>query len=183
MPSALTAAAAACVALVALGVARRDAPSPYAGPVALAAPEARTVEAAWGAVIHQLDVARAAGFGDPVSADPAEWADPACPCSAADRGRLAALAAAGHALDVTPATVTDVVAVVTHAGVALTWTDRLPAYDEVDAAGRVVRRWPGRGPTRWRGVLVRSGAGWRWGSVAAAEDHDPARGVDRSRVG
>ena len=132
----------------------------------------------WSAVVADLDAARTAAFAHPAAADPLDWSDASCACLVADRRALDELTAAGVAVAASAPRVVSVAARPTGPLVEVTVTDELAAYSVVDAAGRVVRRWPGRGPARWHGVLVRTSAGWRWRELARSEDHDPARGVD-----
>lgn len=53
-------------------------------------------------------------------------------------------------------------------GATLSVTDRLPAYDVVDAEGRVVSREPGRGAVSWRLTLRRVGGAWLIADVRRA---------------
>jgi len=159
----------------------------YDGPVALAVPShsaAPSESPSWRAVIAVLDAARAAGYADPAVADPLDWVAADCPCLAVEKEALRRLAGQGRRLVVTLPEVVSAVAVA-EADLAATVEvrDVLPAYDEVDAAGRTVRAWPGRGEASWMATLVRHDGGWRWAAWTRGAGHDAVAGVDPSRPG
>ena len=168
---------------VAAGAASRS-PAPSAGaPVALAAPSPRASAPDWRSVLAELDAMRTDAYADPAAADPLAWVDERCACLTEERAALARLVADGHAVDAVPPRILDL-SVVMRAGAAhITFVDELAAYDVVDGRQRVVRRWPGRGRTTWRGVLVLDRGAWRWRELRRGDDHDPARGVDRTTSG
>jgi hypothetical protein len=129
--------------------------------------------------VAALDRARGAAFADPVDGDPDEWATTACPCHAVDADALRALADRRRALRGATFVLLDVAlaprarapgrAVRARTGVLdLLVVDRLGPYVAVDARGRVVARWPGTGPRRWRIRLARVAGRWRIGSIARA---------------
>jgi hypothetical protein len=143
------------------------APAPAPTP-ATPAPTAATARIALAA----LDRVRAAAYADPRSADPGAWALPSCACHAEDAHRLRDLARSGLALRGHAVTLTSLAVLAARAGpaprVEALVTDRVGAYTAVDAAGRVVRRWPASAPRRWRITLVRTAGRWRYAAVARA---------------
>ncbi|HVF04657.1 MAG TPA: hypothetical protein VNA20_07455 [Frankiaceae bacterium] len=125
--------------------------------------------AALRATLRALDRARAAGFADPVGADPDAWAARSCACRAEDVRRLRDLAARGLALRGHRAELLRVELV--RAGPAsarVAVTDRLGGYAAVDARGRTVARWPASPERRWLVTLVRVDGRWLLGAVARA---------------
>ncbi len=125
-----------------------------------------------------------AGYADPAVADPLDWVTADCPCLAVEKEALRRLAAQGRRLIVDLPDLVSVVAVAT-ADVAATLEvrDVLPAYDEVDVAGRTVRAWPGRAEASWMATLVRHDGQWRWAAWARGAGHDAVAGVDPARAG
>jgi hypothetical protein len=118
------------------------------------------------AALRQIDAERARAFAAPSAADVSRYAEPTGPVAAADRSQLAALAAAGRRLDTPAITLTDVRVLDVHAAEAtLAVRDELAAYAAYDATGRVVQRWPGRGPATWLVRLRRGHGRWRLFSV------------------
>lgn len=171
--------------LVVVVAARSRARPAYDGPVALAAPSRVATpesEPDWRSVVQALDETRAAGFADPATADPLRWVTAGCVCLAVERAALHDLVGRGGRLDVRPPELlaVDVVAAADLA-VTLTVSDVLPAYAEVDRAGRSVRVWPARAAATWTGTLVRQPDGWRWAVLEPGDGLAPAAGVDRSR--
>lgn len=143
-------------------VAMSEPPDP-AGPRDAPAPGAL-----W-AAFRRLDRARAAGYADPLAADPDAWAARSCACHAEDARRLRDLAARGLRLRGHRATVTAFALV--RAGPAravLLVSDRLAPYAAVGRSGAVAARWPGSPLRRWRVTLVRDSGRWLLGAVARA---------------
>jgi len=133
----------------------------------------------WDQLLSQLDHARAAAFaggGDFTAVDA-----PGGSAATGDATRWAALQQAGvRARGLLPELV-DVVMLqgsASHATLAV--TDRLPAYQLVDATGAVRSRVPGRGLRQWRIDLVRLDAGWRVHTVAVMNSATAA--ASRSRA-
>lgn len=153
------------VAASVTAAARSGTAVPSPGPAA-ASPDPTRVALA---VLAGLDRARASGYADPAAADPDDWAAPDCPCHAEDARRLRALAALGHHLrgQSTAVRALTVVAA-TPDRVDATFTDTVAAYEEVDARGRPVARWPAAPPRRWRVTLVTIAGRWRFGAFARA---------------
>jgi hypothetical protein len=121
------------------------------------------------AALAALDAARAAGYADPVAADPDSWAARSCACHAADARRLRALARRGLALR--GHRTTSLAVTLVRAGPAaatLLVADRLGPYAAVDRRGRAVARWPGTPSRRWLVTLVRPAGRWLLGAVARA---------------
>jgi hypothetical protein len=139
---------------------------PAASPSA-AGPDAASVRH----LLTALDRARAAGYVDPTTADPDDWAARSCACRDEDVRRLRALARAGLALRAAAVHLVSVSVAVARAGpesVDAVVVDRLAAYVAVDRRGRTVHRWPATGPRRWRITLVLVSGRWRLGAVARA---------------
>jgi hypothetical protein len=129
----------------------------------------------WPATLAALDAARSAAFARADSAALADVYLPGSAVLAADRALLARYAARRTRVAnlhlvadaVTPATPArgDV-------GV-LDVTDRLLPYTVVDASGRTVARYPGRGAARWRITLRHTGRGWRVAEVTRVPEIPP----------
>lgn len=122
------------------------------------------------AALTALDAVRAAAYAAPLDGDPDAWATRDCACHADDVRRLRDLARDGTALRGQRITVDSLalVAPPTPEHADLVVVDRMTAYTAVDAAGRVVARWPASGPRRWRVTLVRVRDRWLLGAVARA---------------
>jgi hypothetical protein len=139
---------------------------------ALAPPSAASpspAEPDWRTILAALDDARSAAFtaGDPRALD-AAYA-PGSPAGARDRALLAAYARRHQHVTGLHLVADDVRAEsVTGTSVTLHVRDRLLPYSVVDAQGRPVARWPGRGAAEWRVTLARGPTGWRIVDVARA---------------
>ena len=129
--------------------------------VARRLPAAAPASGDWTAVLHDLDLARAAAFAN---ADPTVLSRvdaPGSPALRTDQDAVRALVAAGvqargfavttSAVEVDSVTATDAVLLV---------VDRRSGYDLVDSRGAVVAAQPARGDARWRVHLARVAGGW-----------------------
>ncbi len=121
----------------------------------------------WSAVLATLDQRRDAAM---VNLDAAALADVYAAGSgplAVDTASIRQLAAEGARAEGLRLEIRSVQLVRrTATGVTLRVVDRLPAYEIVDAGGRVLERRPGRGPVTWLVDLVPAGDGWRIAAVA-----------------
>jgi hypothetical protein len=129
-------------------------------------------DADWADVIRGLDQRRASVFGRGDAAGLRAvylHGSPALREDTADLNQLAAaeLRTRGLRLVVSSVTVREAAP----GRVSLKVVDRMPAYDVVDAAGRVVRQVPGRGDRPWIVTLVPATDAvgeWRIAAIAAA---------------
>jgi tRNA A-37 threonylcarbamoyl transferase component Bud32 len=126
----------------------------------------------WRATLAALDAARSAAFArSDAGALDAVYVPGAAPL-AADRALLVRYARAGrhvsdlHMVAVSVAPGPPAAAPADQAQVVLAVADRLLPYTVVDAAGRPVARYAGRGVRRWLITLRHDAGGWRIAAVA-----------------
>ncbi|MQA79355.1 MAG: hypothetical protein GEV10_12905 [Streptosporangiales bacterium] len=125
--------------------------------------------ASWRARVAELDRRRSVAYGDGDVALLRDVYVPGSRALASDTATLRRYVRAGLRVgDLRLRLLTVRAHAVSPTAATLLVTDRLPAYDVVDAAGRVVRREPGRGAVSWRLSLRRVGDAWLVADVRRA---------------
>jgi hypothetical protein len=143
---------------------------PTIGRHASAPPRVTTADADWSAIVQELDRRRHAAFVAGHEDDLAAVYARGSPAGQRDLASFRQMAAAGlrpRGLGLRLGSVETIDVLRGRADLRV--IDLLPGYELVDPAGRVARRYRGRGLAAWTLTLVRTNAGWRIHDVVRSQ--------------